>query len=162
MAQAVSSTIELVNSVTSDSVNSFNFAMCAFACKCFSIELDPCSDGWWKTWWQMIVMIPGLPVSTILQSQSNRHEDPRLILFKAIGCFEPAFVEAHQVSKMMCKVRSLKSQILTHSYLEEIITFSNEVLYNFESDMAVGIRNLCNSTQETAKSHVIVNQNPAS
>ena len=28
MAKAVSSTIELVNSVTSDSVNSFNFVMC--------------------------------------------------------------------------------------------------------------------------------------
>jgi len=46
MAKAVSSTAELVNSVTSDSVNSFNFGMCAVASKCFPIELVPCSDGW--------------------------------------------------------------------------------------------------------------------
>jgi len=45
MAKAVSSTVELVNSDTSDSVYSFNFAMCAFASKCFPIELVPCSDG---------------------------------------------------------------------------------------------------------------------
>jgi len=51
-AKAVSSTIELVNSVTSDSVNSFNFAMWAFASKCFPIELVPCSDRWRRTWWQ--------------------------------------------------------------------------------------------------------------
>jgi len=41
MAEAVSSTVELVNSVTSDSVNSFYFAMWAFASKCFTIELVP-------------------------------------------------------------------------------------------------------------------------
>jgi len=46
MASAASSTVELVNSVTSDSVNSFNFAMCTFASKCLPIELVPCSDGW--------------------------------------------------------------------------------------------------------------------
>ena len=45
MAKAVSSTVELVNSDTSDSVNLFNFVMCAFASKYFPIELVPCSDG---------------------------------------------------------------------------------------------------------------------
>jgi len=45
MAKAVSSTVDIVNSDTSDSVNSFNFAMCTFASKCFPIELVPCSDG---------------------------------------------------------------------------------------------------------------------
>jgi hypothetical protein len=39
MAKAVSSTIELVKSVTSDTVNLFNFAICAFASKCLAIEL---------------------------------------------------------------------------------------------------------------------------
>jgi len=67
MAKAVSSTVVLVNSVTSDSVNSFNFAMWAFASKCFPIELVPCSDGWRRTWWQTIHMMPGLPVSSIPQ-----------------------------------------------------------------------------------------------
>ena len=46
MANAVSSTIELVNVVTSHSVSSFNFAMWAFVSNCFPITLVPCSDGW--------------------------------------------------------------------------------------------------------------------
>jgi len=49
MAKAVSLTVELVNSVTSVSVNLFNFAMRSFASKCTSIELVPCSDGWRRT-----------------------------------------------------------------------------------------------------------------
>jgi hypothetical protein len=35
--------------VTSDTVNSFNFAICAFASKCLPIGLVPCSDGWRRT-----------------------------------------------------------------------------------------------------------------
>ena len=50
MAKAVSSTVELVNRVTSDTVNSFNFEICALGSKCLPIELVPCSDGWWRTW----------------------------------------------------------------------------------------------------------------
>ena len=46
MAKAVSATVELINSVTSDTVNLFNFAICAFASKCLPFELGPCSDGW--------------------------------------------------------------------------------------------------------------------
>jgi len=67
MAKAVSSTVELVNSVTSYPVNSFNFAMWAFASKCFPIEPLPCSDGWRRTWWHTIHMMPGLPFSAIPQ-----------------------------------------------------------------------------------------------
>ena len=67
MAKAVSLTVELVNSVTSASVNSFNVAMWAFASKCFPIALVPCSDRWQRTWWQTIHMMPGLPVSSIPQ-----------------------------------------------------------------------------------------------
>jgi len=44
-AKAVSSTVELVNSVTSDCINLFNFAMRAFACQGFSIQLVRYSDG---------------------------------------------------------------------------------------------------------------------
>jgi hypothetical protein len=36
--------------------------------------------------------------------------------------------------------------------LEEILTSSNEVFKDFESDMAVGIRKLGNLTRETAES----------
>ena len=44
MANAVLWTIVLVNSETSDSVNSGNLPMCAFSSKCFCIELVPCSE----------------------------------------------------------------------------------------------------------------------
>jgi len=83
MAEPVSSTVQLVNSVTSDSVNSFNLVMWAFASNCFPIELVPCSDGWRRTWWQMIHKIRVLPVSSIPQPKSNRHEDACLELFRS-------------------------------------------------------------------------------
>jgi len=50
ITKVVSSTVELVNVETSGFVNWFNFATWAFASKCFPIELDPCSDGWRRTW----------------------------------------------------------------------------------------------------------------
>ena len=49
MVKAVSLTIELVNSVTSDNVNLFNFEICTSASECLPIELVPCSDGWRRT-----------------------------------------------------------------------------------------------------------------
>jgi len=49
----------------------------------------------------------------------------------------PSFMEAHQVLKIFCNVRSLNSQKKTCSFLEEIITLSNKVFNDFESDMAV-------------------------
>ena len=45
MTKAVSFTVALVISDTSDSINLFNFGMCTFAGKYFFIELVPCSDG---------------------------------------------------------------------------------------------------------------------
>jgi len=153
MAKAVSSTVKLVNSVTSDSVISFNFAMWAFASKCFPIELVPCSDGWQRTRWQTIHMMPGLLVSSIQQCKLNHHEGACLELFQDIGCFEPTFIEAHQASKMICRVGSVKSWMKTRSILEQTLTSSNEVFQDFESDMAVGMRKLGNLTPKTASSH---------
>jgi len=92
MAKAVSSTVELVNSVTSDSVNSYNFAMWAFASKCFPIDLVPCSDGWRRSWWQTIHMMPGLPFYSFSQCKLNRHEVACLEVFHIIGRIEPTFV----------------------------------------------------------------------
>jgi len=65
LAKAVSSTIDLVNSITSNSVSWFIFAMRNFASKCFCIALVPCSDGWWRTWWQIKHMTPRLWFSSI-------------------------------------------------------------------------------------------------
>jgi len=105
MAKAVSSTVKLVNSVTSECVNSFHCAMCAFASKCIPIELVPCSNGWRRTRWQTIYMMPGLPVSSNPQCKWNRHNSACPEVFWAIGRFEFTFIEAHQASKMICKVR---------------------------------------------------------
>ena len=151
MAKAVSSTVKVVNSVTSDSVNSFNIAMRAFATKCLPIELVPSSDGWRKTWYQTIHTMPGLLVSSIPQCEWNRHAGAGLELLQSIGCFEPIFIEAHQASKMICESRSLKWPIKTHSCLEVIITSNSDVFKDIELDMAAGSRKLGNPTRKTAE-----------
>ena len=59
---------------------------------------------------------------------------------------------------MICNVRLLKSQIETHSFLEDIITAGNEVFNNFESDIVVGIGELDSPTWETDESNIIIKQ----
>jgi len=162
MAKAVASTVELVNSVTSDFVNSFNFAMWASASKCFPIELVPCPDGWRRIWWHTIHMMPGLLVSSIPQCNYDRHKSGCRELFQAIGRIDLTFIEDHQVSKMICKIRSLKSRIKTGSFLEEIITLNNEVFQDYKSDMAVRIRMLGHPTRKTAESNDTVKQTAGS
>ena len=85
-------------------------------------------------------MIPQLPVASILQCKSNRHEGACLEFFQATGHFVPTFIDIHQGSNMISKERSLKSRIKTHSFLEEFITSSNEVFKDSVSDMPVEIR----------------------
>jgi hypothetical protein len=63
---------------------------------------------------------------------------------------------------MICEVWSLKSEMETCSLFEEIITSSNDVYKDFESDMAVGIRMQGNPTQETAKGNNTTKQNASS
>jgi len=57
---------------------------------------------------------------------------------------------------MICNEKLLKSQIKIHSFLEEIITSSNEVFKDFDSEMAVGITMLGIPTRETAENTDIV------
>jgi len=59
---------------------------------------------------------------------------------------------------MIYQVRSLKSRIKTRSYLEEIITSSNDVFNDCVSDMAVEIQKLSNPTPETAENNDTVQQ----
>jgi hypothetical protein len=59
---------------------------------------------------------------------------------------------------MICNVRLVKSQIKTRSFLEEIITSSNEVFKHCVSDMVVEIGKLGNLTQEAAENNVTVTQ----
>ena len=153
MANAVSLTVEQVNSVTSDPVNLFTFVMWAVANKCFPIELVPCSDGWQRTQWQMIHMMPRLAVSSIQQCEDNRHEGACWALFQALGRFESTYIQAHQASNMICKVRSLKSRIKKGLFLKEIITSSNEVFKDVESDMVVWNRQLGDPTWRNAESN---------
>jgi hypothetical protein len=67
-------------------------------------------------------------------------------------------MEAHQASKMICKVRSLISRIKTRSFWEEIITSSNEVFKDCVSDMVVEIQKLGIPTRETAENNDTVKQ----
>jgi len=73
-------------------------------------------------------MMPRLPVSSMPQYKSNRHDGACLEFFQPIEHFEPTFLEAYEASNMICKVRSFKSRIKTHSLLDDIITSSNKVL----------------------------------
>jgi hypothetical protein len=63
------------------------------------------------------------------------------------------FIKAHPTSKMICKVWSLKARIKTRSFLEGIITSSNEVFKDCVSDLAVEIRKLGNLTRATAENN---------
>ena len=107
-------------------------------------------------------MLAGLPVSSIPQCKQNRHDGTYLEFFHAIGRFEPTFIEAHQPSKMICNVRSLKSRIKTRSFLDEIITSSNEVSKDCVSDMVVEIGKLGILTWENAENDDTVTQNVGS
>jgi hypothetical protein len=59
---------------------------------------------------------------------------------------------------MNFKVRSLKLPIKTGSFVEVIITSSNEVFDDFKSNMAIGIRKLGILTQETAERNDTITQ----
>jgi len=156
LAKAVSSTVELVHLVTSDTLNLFNFAIRAFASKCLPIELVPCTDGWQRTWWQTIHILPGLPVSSIPQCKLNLHKGACRELFQGICRVEPTFIEAHQTSKIMCNVRSLKSRIKTCSFFEDTMTSDNEVFRDFVSDTTGGNWTVGNLIWVTVKGYVIV------
>jgi hypothetical protein len=84
-------------------------------------------------------MIPRLPVSSIPQCKSNRHQDAGLEFFQAIRRFMPTFIKAHQALKMICNIWLVKSRMKTCSFLEEIITSSNEMFKDFESNIVRGI-----------------------
>ena len=103
-------------------------------------------------------MMSGLPVSSIPQCHENRHDGAWLEVLQVTGRLEPSSIEAHQAVKMICNVRSLKLRIKSRSFLEEILTSSNEVFKDFESDMAVGIRQLGNPIRKIAKSNHTANR----
>ena len=60
-------------------------------------------------------------------------------MIQVLGRFEPTLIETHQALNTMCKVKSLKSCLKKSSFLEDIITSSNVVCIDWESDMVVGI-----------------------
>jgi len=84
-------------------------------------------------------MMPELPISSIAQCRYNCHEGAHLKLFQARGCYNPAFIEDQQATNIMGKVRSLKLRIKTHSFLEYIITSTNELFMDWKSDVIVEI-----------------------
>lgn len=93
IAKHISSTIDKVNSVSSETINPVDFAMKPVAFKCFGIELVWCSDGWWRTW-PMIHMISGQLVSSVMRCNENPHKGAWLESFQAIDHFEPTILQA--------------------------------------------------------------------
>jgi hypothetical protein len=72
-------------------------------------------------------MMPGLPVVSIPQSELTHHDGACLELLQAIGRLMPSFIEAHHAWKMISNVSSFNSRIKIRSFLEEIITSTQEV-----------------------------------
>jgi len=70
----------------------------------------------------------------------------------------PTFVEAHEASKMIYKVRSLKLGTTAGSFLDEIITLSKEVFKGFESDIDAEIWKVSTPSQESAENNDTVKQ----
>jgi len=151
--KAVSSTIVLDNLVTSDYVDLIQFATWTDACKYLPSELVGCSNGWRTAWLQRIRMVHWLGVSFISHCKSNRQHDAGREIFQPISHFEPIFIEAHKVSKMISKVRLYKSGIKSWAFLEEIIIWGNELFKDFNSDVDGRIRIVGNQTRETAESY---------
>jgi len=60
---------------------------------------------------------------------------------------------------MISKPRSLKSQLKTYSFFENIIISSNKILQDWESDMAGGICMLRNLSGDIGKCNVLIKQN---
>jgi hypothetical protein len=63
---------------------------------------------------------------------------------------------------MICNVRSLKSERKKRSFLQEIITSSNKVFKDFESDMGAAIGKLGIPTRVSAESNDTVKQTAGS
>jgi hypothetical protein len=91
-------------------------------------------------------MMPGLPVASIQQFKYNRHDGLCLELFPGLCRFEPSFLEAHRALKTIFNIRSHKLRIKTGSFLEEIINLGQEVFKDIQSDMAVRLGMLRDTT----------------
>ena len=61
-AKVVPSNNRLLNSVTSNPVNLFICVMCIMTSKCFASKLVPWSDGWRRTRWQTLHIMPVIGV----------------------------------------------------------------------------------------------------
>jgi hypothetical protein len=149
MAKAAPPNFELRNSVTCDTVNLYNFGLCAFAHQCFTTEPFSYFDECWRTWWQTMHLMPGMLASSIPQCKLKHHYGACAELFKAIGHFEPTFIEANHASNIICIVRSPKSWIIICLFCKVIETCIHKELKDIQSDMAQGIWMLHNSSSES-------------
>jgi len=137
--KAVSVTVELFKSVSSDSTNSFHFVMCAWASKWFLIKMVPYSDRWSRTWWQMIHIMQGLQDFGILQCELNCHNGTWLRSIPVVDRFLRTLREAHKALQMIWIIRLHQSWIWTHSVMENIVTYSIMVSEDYESNITVAI-----------------------
>jgi len=138
MPQVVSLTVKQVNLEVSDSVNSFNFAMCVFTRKCYPVGLVSYPDGWWRTWWQTMEMMPRLLVFSIVQCKLDYHDGAWLESFHKMWRFEAAFSVVREAINIICQVWLNESWLKIDLFWDDIITSSKKLFTEFESDMAVG------------------------
>jgi len=156
MAKAVSSTVELVHSLKSDSFTSFILGMWVFNSTCFLIKLVSCINGQRRTWNLTIYQIPDLPVCLIPQYNWNCHQHACCDWIQAIGHWKATFIESYQAPQIMGEVISLEYRVETISFLEGIIAARNAVFYDFVRYMVIGTRKLGNPSTETAESMITV------
>jgi len=143
--------VVLVNSETSNSVNSLNFAMCAFPSEVFPHGAGPMFRSMAKN--SMTNNAFDATAASLVDSvvQIVELKGAILELPLAIGGFRPTFIEAHLTMNMICKVRSLKSRIITPSFLEDIITSNNAVFIDSKSDIVVGIESCLTPVERLSK-----------
>jgi hypothetical protein len=149
MDRADLSTFKLLIFVTSQCARLFDFMMWAVAKRCCNIRLVPCSDGWRRTWFQTTLIMPMLPVYTILQKKYIYHKGTYLWSLPTLVHIVSIFMDAHQALYKVCYIWLLKSQIKT-------VSFCKEILYNVGSDLMVQIWHLGKLTRETVNCYFLL------
>lgn len=98
-------------------------------------------------------------MSSIPQCKQKRHECASQELFHPNGRVKSSFIDTHQALNMICTGRWVKLQIKTHLCFHDIITSSNQMFIDWESDMAVECQRVCHSAQETIEGDIIIEYN---
>lgn len=155
VAKSVLSTIELSNSVSSDSVHWLTLPMCTVARKGFPIELVQ-----WFCWMVMNSITNNLSADSatgllkftvhidVLQRNISR-------IFPTNGMLELIFRHPYKTSNMIGHIWPRWPQIKISSILKETLISGIEVFTDFTSNITVGTWMLGNLMWQTSKRYLI-------